>query len=187
MARIFASLGQRLLGRWSPKRFLRDQSGVTAIEFGLLAVPFFVIIGAILETSIVFLAGQVLDSAVGDASRRIRTGQAAQAGFNTAKFESLICGELFGLFDCSGLYSSVTLISDFASATVAAPVQASCQSSCSWTQPDKYDAGQGSSTILVQVYYKWPIRLDFAGLGLADLADQTRLMASVQVFRNEPF
>jgi Flp pilus assembly protein TadG len=43
--------------------FARDESGVTAIEFGLLALPFFSILGAILETSLVFLSGQVLESA----------------------------------------------------------------------------------------------------------------------------
>src|SRR5690606_2566182 len=59
----------------------RDERGVTAVEFGLLALPFFTIIAAILQTSLVFLADQVLESAVHDAARAIRTGQAQEAGF----------------------------------------------------------------------------------------------------------
>ncbi|WP_407649173.1 hypothetical protein [Devosia algicola] len=49
--------------------------------------------GAILETSLVFLSGQMLDSAVSDASRQIRTGQAVNATFNVADFRNLICSE----------------------------------------------------------------------------------------------
>ena len=75
--------------RTSPRRrrgFARDDSGVTAIEFGLLALPFFSILGAILETSLVFLSGQVLESAVQDTSRLIRTGQAQVASVTAAQF-----------------------------------------------------------------------------------------------------
>ena len=53
------------------RRFARDERGVTAVEFGILGLPFFTIIFAILETTMVFLAGQVLDGAVEDASRLI--------------------------------------------------------------------------------------------------------------------
>ncbi|RYE39513.1 MAG: pilus assembly protein, partial [Hyphomicrobiales bacterium] len=63
----------------SAGQFGRDDRGVTIIEFGILALPFFTIIAAILETSLVFFAGQILDSAVQDAGRLIRTGQ-MQAG-----------------------------------------------------------------------------------------------------------
>ena len=66
------------LRRW--RGFAHDESGVTAIEFGLLAVPFFSILGAILETSLVFLSGQVLESAVQDASRLIRTAPRSSPG-----------------------------------------------------------------------------------------------------------
>lgn len=187
MAKFVTSLSRRVLGGLVRRPFLRDQRGATAVEFGLLALPFFAIIGAILETSLVFLAGQVLDSAVGDASRQIRTGQAQQAGFNTTKFEKLVCDELYGLFDCSKLYTSVTTINDFASATVSPPVDTSCSTSCTWTQPETFVPGQGSSTVLVQVYYKWPVILSIGGFDLANLGDRTRLLATVRVFRNEPF
>ena len=39
-----------MLGR-KGRNFARDERGVTAIEFGILALPFFMIIGATLETS----------------------------------------------------------------------------------------------------------------------------------------
>ena len=62
----------------------RDERGVTAIEFGVLALPFFTVIFAILQTAIMFLASQVLDSALEDASRKVTEIEAdpnVQLGF----------------------------------------------------------------------------------------------------------
>lgn len=188
MIKPSAALSRKLFFAMGRGRFWRDDSGVTAIEFGLLGLPFFAIIGAILETSLVFMASQVLDSAVGDATRQIRTGQALQAGFNVTLFKKQVCSELFGLFgDCSGLYTSVTTINDFSSFNYTPPVDYSCKSGCNWTQTEQYSPGLGNSTVFVQVYYKWPIILSIGGFDLADLGDRTRLLAAVRVFRNEPF
>jgi len=40
---------------------------------------------------------------------------------------------------------------------------------------------------MVQVYYKWPVILNFSGLNLATSPDGTHLMGAVRVFANEPF
>lgn len=167
-------------------RFARDESAVTAIEVGLLGLPFFAIIGAILETSIVFLAGQVLDSAVYDATRQIRTGQAT--AYSLSQFEDLVCDKLFGLFsNCHALQIRVTPVSNFADATVLPPLSNNCTPNCTWNWNELYDPGRGSSTMIVQVYYRWPLILPMASFAPNDQPDGTRLLGSVQVFRNEPF
>jgi Flp pilus assembly protein TadG len=38
------------------RAFARNADGAVAVEFALLALPFFAIIGAILQTSVVFLS-----------------------------------------------------------------------------------------------------------------------------------
>ena len=63
------------LTRLVARRFGRGEGGATAIEFAILAPVFFAIIGAAMETALVFFAGQMLDSAVHDTSRLIRTGR----------------------------------------------------------------------------------------------------------------
>jgi hypothetical protein len=40
---------------------------------------------------------------------------------------------------------------------------------------------------MVQVYYKWPVILNFGGFDLATNSDGTHLMGAVRVFENEPF
>lgn len=176
--------------RHAPARrnFVRDEGGTTAIEFALLGVPFFAIIGAIIETSLVFFAGQVLDSAVHDSARLIRTGQAQTAGYNLANFRTAICDGLYGLFDCSQLRINVSVVNTFSSATVTVPVSPSCtSSSCAWTLNEAYAAGSGSDIILVQAYYKWPTIIQFGGFNLQNLGDGSRLLAGIRVFQNEPF
>lgn len=168
--------------------FVRDESGATLIEFAILGIPFFGIVGAILETSVMMLSSQVLDSAVYDASRFIRTGQAQSAHFDEARFKREICDRTYGLFgDCSGLKVKVSQINDFGSSTVPSPVEAECEDTCDWTIDEGFSPGGGSNIILVQAYYKWPVILGFNGSGLANQPDNTRLIATVRVFRNEPF
>lgn len=172
-----------------PRRrgFLRDQSGATMIEFGILAIPFFAILGAILETAVVLLSGQVLESAVQDSGRIIRIGQAT-GNYTIDNFREDLCGRLFGLFkNCAGLHIQVSVIDNFASANYKPPVDFNCKTSnCDWTQPQSFQPGVGSDVIVVQAYYRWPLVLNL-GASLANLPDNQVLLASVTVFRNEPF
>ena len=47
------------------RRFVRQEDGVAAVEFALVAAPFLALIFAILETALVFFAGQALETAAG--------------------------------------------------------------------------------------------------------------------------
>ena len=53
--------------------------GTTAIEFALLAVPFFTLIMGIIEMSIMFATASIFEGATGTAARMIRTGQIQQS------------------------------------------------------------------------------------------------------------
>ncbi|MDB5622840.1 MAG: hypothetical protein JWR39_1403 [Devosia sp.] len=170
------------------RAFARNSRGAVAVEFGLLALPFFAIIAALLQTSLVFMSTQVLESAVQDAARLIRTGQAKQSSFDLARFRSEVCDRLYGLFpDCAGLHIRVSVVTNFATATTSPPVDRTCTDTCNWTVPSSFSPGTGSSIVLVQAYYQYPIVVDLGGLGLADLPGSKRLLGSTTVFRNEPF
>lgn len=176
-------------------RFRRDERAVTLIEFGILALPFFTIIAAILETALVFLAGQILDSAVQDSARLVRTGQAQTAGYDSDDFRAAVCAGLYGIFDCSKgagakLRINVTVISDFAEATTGYPLKTGgdCTADeCDWTLADDYVPGAGGNVVLVQAFYKWPTLVNLPGFNLQSLPDGSRLLGSSRVFRNEPF
>jgi len=174
------------------RSFARDERGVTAIEFGILALPFFTIIFAIIETTMVFFAGQVLDSAVEDASRMIKTGRAQAAGYNMTNFRSLMCGYTFGLFgtSCADVKIKVQKISSFSSTTTSNSVQ-TCDyvgtKTCTWTVAQDFNAGAGRDVIQVLAYYRWPLLVNLPYFNLKNQPDNYRLIGATRVFRNEPF
>lgn len=170
------------------KGLFADERGTTAIEFGLLALPFFALIGAILETALIFLASQILDTAVQDSARFIRTGQAQGANYTEAQYRQAICNGLYGMFDCTKLRVNVSVVTTFGGASLPAPLDTDCTATkCDWKLQDAYNPGTGSSIVLVRVYYKWPTILNLAGFNLQNTGDGTRLLGAVRVFRNEPF
>ena len=57
-------------------RFCRRREGATAVEFALIAVPFFLVIMATVQTAIVYMAQQELETVTEQASRYILTEQA---------------------------------------------------------------------------------------------------------------
>jgi Flp pilus assembly protein TadG len=166
------------------RRFTRSERGATAIEFGILGPIFFAIIGASMETALVFFSGQALDSAVHDSSRLIRTGQAQQQAMNAGQYREAICGRLYGMFDCSQLRISVREIDAFANFSTGAPLD---PETGEWSIAEQYQPGTGTSIVLVEAYYKWPVIIAVPGLMAGVTGDGKRLLGAARVFRNEPF
>ena len=73
------------------------------VEFGLVAAPFLALVFAIIETAVVFFAGQALETAVSDSSRLILTGQAQGQNFDVSAFKNAVCNKIYGLFDCQNV------------------------------------------------------------------------------------
>jgi Flp pilus assembly protein TadG len=165
----------------------RDDRAATAVEFGILALPFFTLIFAILETAVVFLAGQILDSAVNDSSRLIRTGQ-AQA-YDADDYRAVICPRLYGMFDCNNhnqLKIKVSVVADFAAANPSPPMSCDASGTCTWSVVESFAPGGKSSVVMVEAYYKWPTVVNLPGFDLATMADGTRLLSAIRLFQNEP-
>src|SRR6187455_859476 len=110
----FLALLKRPLACITARRMLREQSGAAAVEFAMVAAPFLAMVFAILETAMVFFAGQALETAGSDSARLIMTGQAQTQNFDQAKFKGAVCDRIYGLFDCAGgLYVDVKNYSSF--------------------------------------------------------------------------
>lgn len=174
----------RLLPAKVARRFIREQDGSAAVEFALIAVPFLALLFAILETALVFFAGQTLEAAVSDASRLIMTGQAQTAGFSQADFKTQVCNRIAGLFDCSGgVYVDVKQYSSFSSVNSASPVT---NGDFDTTKMAYVPGGPGCIEV-VTLYYQWPIYVSLLGNNLSNLNGSKRLLVATSVFRNEPY
>jgi Flp pilus assembly protein TadG len=174
----------RLLPAKVARRFIREQNGTAAVEFALIAVPFLALLFAIIETALVFFAGQTLEAAVSDASRLIMTGQAQTAGYSQADFKTQVCNRIAGLFDCSGgVYVDVKQYSSFTSVNTASPVT---NGTFDTTKMAYVPGGPGCIEV-VTLYYQWPIYVSLLGNNLSNLNGSKRLLVATAVFRNEPY
>ncbi|WP_321343185.1 TadE/TadG family type IV pilus assembly protein [Breoghania sp.] len=165
------------------RRACRDESGVTAIEFAMVAVPFFALIVGIVEIGLMFFAGRILDNATADAARLIRTGQAYVQNFDAAAFRTSVMSELPGFFTNDRLAIDVRTFETFGSFNWESPVADGKFESDDFT----YVNAGPSEVVVVRVFYRWPFVGSYMRINFADLDDGSRLLGAVQVFRTEPF
>jgi Flp pilus assembly protein TadG len=179
LASLHALMGSRAL-----RRFARQQDGAAAVEFALVAAPFLALTFAILETAMVFFAGQTLEAAAADSARLILTGQAQTAGYSKADFKTQVCNRIYGLFDCAnGIYIDVKNYSSFAAASTTPPVN---NGQLNTTNMNFTPGGPGCITV-VSLYYQWPVYVSMFSNKLDNLSGGYRLLQATSVFRNEPY
>ncbi len=177
----FSASAPRLVRR---RRFSKDDGGATAVEFALVSVPFFALVFAIIETALVFFAGQVLENGVTDASRIVRTGQAQQMGLDQAAFKERLCSRVTGLFNCEGgIKLDVRTVGSFGSIDLSNPIDEDGNLEENFT----FDPGGSGDIVVVRAFYEWPTFVPNLGNDLSNLGNGRRLLASAAVFRNEPF
>jgi len=184
---MFDNIKKHIRGRWRRaigRRFLKEQKGAAAVEFALVATPFLALTFAIIESALVFYAGQTLEAANADAARLIMTGQAQTGGFSANQFKTQVCNRIAGLFDCAGgVYVDVKTYSDFSSVSTASPVNNGQLD----TSKMGYTPGGPGCIVKVSLYYQWPIYVSLLGNNLANLNGNKRLLVATSVFRNEPY
>ena len=182
--RIFRPIIKR---KRAEETFASNERGSVAVEFALTAIPFFVLLFAILEAGIVFFATATLDQAVNDAGRLIRTGQAQTAGVTEQQLTQTICDNVVFLSGCTtNLKIDVRVYTNFSS--VAFP---SVLGTDGAVQNNKlaFSMGNAGDIVLIRAFYVWPIWSPFP-TGLANnggTTSPTRLIQSSVAFRNEPF
>jgi Flp pilus assembly protein TadG len=166
------------------RRFRRNRRGSAAVEFALIAPVFFALLFAIIETAIVFFAGQVLETVTQDSARMIMTGQAQTAAYTQAQFKTYVCGRISVLFDCTnGIYVDVQSYPAFSSVTVTDPIDAGKN----FLPAMQYNPGAAGDIVVVRLFYQWPLFVTGLGYNIANLTGSKRLLSATAAFRNEPY
>ena len=180
------------LNKFRPKflqRIIKSESGATAVEFSLVAFPFFMIMGCICETGIMLFSEYAIQAGVQDAAREIRTGQAQTAALSAAAFKTKIC-EIAGIvFDCEGkLIVYVKPATTFALLQTTLPSYLNVGSKPDGTpNPTSYDCGLASQAAAVIATYDWKFTMPFMQF-LGNINGNTaRRIYSLAIFENEPF
>lgn len=186
------------------RRFRRDAGGSTAVEFGLVSVPFIALLLAILETALTFLTTQALENAVETAARQLYTGQFQLGNANTssaeiaAKFKEAFCKG--GIKAADGKSYIVLAPCD----TVKIDVQAYPNNAFPSSMPSPFSTNANGDTVINPAFgaYNNPganqivviraaienqVFVSLLNPNQANLSNGKRLIVATAAFRTEPF
>lgn len=164
-------------------RFGRNRSGVAALEFALIAAPFFFLLFAMIEIAAVFFLGAVLENAVLETARDIRTGRAQAAGMSQAAFRTAVCDRIVVLGSCDNVEIDVRVFEDFDGVDQSSPIEDGDVDS----EDFGFDPGDAGDIVLVRVFYRWQLLTPGITAALSNMDDNQYLITAATVFRNEPF
>lgn len=179
-------------------RFRGSRDGTAAIEFALLAFPFFLLIFATIEAFIAFAGEQLLENAVDTMGRQVRTGQIKN--LSEAEFRALFCAEISLMITCAAeedpndqkLYLDVREFASFSDIPNYIPKVDSEQFSDLDPSSFDYNPGGPKSINIVRAYYRWEVMTDLVRPFITTIRKQGEmprdyLMVATAAFRNENY
>lgn len=168
-------------------RFKRNQQGSAAVEFGILAIPFALVIFAVLESCVSFASQQVLANATDDIARKIRTGQSGWRNPTESQLKNEICARL-DIMVGSSCQSRLTVdLRTFDTYAQAAAVKIKVTNKVLDTSGFKVQAGGSGKRNMLRVFYRWPVMTDIMRLAMANREDNTIMQIATATWKNEPY
>jgi Flp pilus assembly protein TadG len=167
------------------RRLWRDTRGSAALEFAMIAPWFFMILFSMFEVGITYSADAMLQNAVTNAARQIRTGEVELAGENANPnaFRQRVCAGLTVLIACdNNLKIEVRPFSNAGNSACTSPRQGDG----SFRPTFAYNPGTAGDFILVCAYYKWDTFTPGLGSAMSATPGGFMLQANAAV-RNEPY
>ena len=150
----------------------------------MVAAPFLALLFAIMETALMFLASQTLETAAQNSGRLILTGQAQNQGYSMVSFQNAVCGKLASFFNCNNILIDVRTAPNFSSANTSLPIQ-NGQLQNNFT----FSPGNPGDIVIVRLMYQWPVFVSLLGLSnaLSNMSGNSNLLMATAAFRNEPY
>lgn len=167
-----------------PVRARKAREGAAAVEFAMVALPFFILLYSLIELGLVFMIDAVAENAVVDATRLIRTGQAYEQGFDATKFKSAFC-ENMSVFksDCAARTTiDVRVVTSFAT-----PATTKDADGDGVPDKDAYNGGDAEDLILVRIWYRQPMIAPSLTQAVTKGGPGEVVISSTTAFRNEPW
>lgn len=178
------------------RRFSADTRGATAVEFGLIALPFFLLVMGIITIGMQYLTAHSLEQGVEVASRQLRTGEAQKAGLTVGAFRQAVCNAAGVMVACDDrLVVHIRSRSTFAELVPVTP----CLTNGRLTPPEgdledgvRTQAGDASRAVVVSVCYEWdagfgPWQVIWNLLSEGDVDRGNPILSAATAFRSEPF
>jgi Flp pilus assembly protein TadG len=178
---IFAARCKRMI-----RRMRADSTkGSAAIEFAMVAPIFFALLMGTFEASIMFFSQAVLQNAVTEMAREIRTGQIQTGGISQSQFRTDICNMTAPLVPCNNnLQIDVESYSGASSISYAGALNSNGTLN---TSLNNYATGSPCNVVLVRAFYTEPIYTPVLDWFLVNMSGNMHLITAASAFRNEPY
>ncbi|MCZ7479878.1 pilus assembly protein [Rhizobium rhizogenes] len=156
------------LARLTPllRKFGVSRDGTAAIEFAILAIPYFLVVFAIIETFIAMMAEQVVVNATETMARRLRTGQISSS-ISKEDFRKNFCNEVSVMITCSDeikteqkLYIDLRSFPAFKDIPTTVPLKAYGEYYDLDTAQFGFKPGGPETINMLRVYYRWRVIAD---------------------------
>jgi hypothetical protein len=177
------------------RRLLSDERGSTAIEFGMVGLPFLLFMLGILGYGLYFLNTTYLQYGADTAARQIRTGEfntgGAKGAMTVKEFREAVCNASKPVIDCKKLSVLVQHGTDWSglkpqSCSDGKGGLAGSTGSDS-EQLSKY-AGTSSEVVLVTLCYQWDLAKSFSFLKLdGGTGNGPAVIQAATAFKSEPY
>lgn len=166
-------------GRPLRRGLLRNRDGSAAVEFAMMALPFFFMLFAILEVALIFTLDALLETATLDVGRLVRTGQASAQGLTPAEFKARMCSRMSVFSGACATHASidVRVVTSFSTPPQDPVVDGTTPS---------FDTGQPGNLMLVRVWYPHPLQTGFLAQALSRSSTGEAVLTSATAFKNEP-
>ncbi|MES5045135.1 TadE/TadG family type IV pilus assembly protein [Rhizobium nepotum] len=149
------------------EKFGLSRDGTAAIEFAILAFPYFLVVFAIIETFIAMMAEQVVVNATDTMARRLRTGQISSS-ITKEDFRKSFCDEVSVMITCSAdeikteqkLYIDLRSFTAFKDIPTTIPLKAYGEYYDLDTAQFGFKPGGPETINMLRVYYRWGVVAD---------------------------
>lgn len=175
---------RRIFSARERKRLAKDRNGTIVIEFGLIALPFFILIFGLFDVGLAHMTNRMFDNAIIDTTRLIRTGQAHSSGLDAAGFKTQICDSMpdFLCFE-----DRITVECESVSAfNQVSSISSLYDDDGNLRNDTGYDIGAAQEIVACKAIYRWPMVSAILNFDDGDYGNE-RHLTSMMVFRNEPW
>jgi Flp pilus assembly protein TadG len=209
MRKFIQAVHQRALTRSMRfgRRLAHDENGVTAIEFAMVGIPFFMMLFGIMGVGFYFFSIFNIENAIEQASRPLRTGEAQKASTTKVQFSKAVCDQLAGFFDCQSTSSTnkmriqVVNVTALQAATAGAlPAIGQCigkdkDALGNFVGPDilipdnqtVYQVPNATQTVVVTVCYEMDLLQNIPFIKLGNMPSGTTMIQASTAFKTEPY
>ncbi|MNH51836.1 TadE-like protein [compost metagenome] len=168
------------------RRLLRAREGSTAVEFAFVALPFFMLLFAILEIGLILVLDALVETAVTDTGRLVRTGQAQMQAVTEEEMMEKFCAQM-SVFsgDCSSrAFMDVRVVNGFSNPLDETDPMFTGVFNSGLTE---FQPGKPGDRIMVRVWYEHPIVTPFLAQALSRSGAGKVMLTTTMAFQNEPY